>query len=286
MIIAETTSINNKLYVTNLIVVPDADYKTIDNLRLVIQQKKPLYVIKTFLEKAIKGEYYQQIYQVENRYVELLNQNKKVIDIDDSTQVEVIDLENVPEEVLEIEEKFPHLKTFRETLEYTPPEIPDTFIPENFDEYKQLIRQYNRYFHEEFILEQGYKPLNYDFKVYCKKEDLDNVQSALNLAKTRGATTFPLIVYGGEVKELPIDEVEDILTEAYSYHSFVFMRKVIIRENFIKPAEKIEDLVNTIDVMKTLDSKTVLDELASKLGITISESDINLENLDRILMFQ
>jgi len=286
MIIAETTSINNKLYVTNLIVVPDADYKTIDNLRLVIQQKKPLYVIKTFLEKAIKGEYYQQIYQVENRYVELLNQNKKVIDIDDSTQVEVIDLENVPEEVLEIEEKFPHLKTFRETLEYTPPEIPDTFIPENFEEYKQLIRQYNRYFHEEFILEQGYKPLNYDFKVYCKKEDLDNVQSALNLAKAQGATSFPLIVYGGDIQNLPITDVEAILKEAYSYYSFVFMRKVINREKYIKASTSIQDLIDAVDTIRNLDTKTVLDELSTKLGITVSETDINLENLNRVLMFQ
>ncbi len=287
MLIVKKEIIKDKEYITKIENFPNM-YKNFESFKLVVENRKPLNVIELFLKEALKGEFYSKIDFVESEYANILNQNTKEVVIDSNYKIDVIDLENIPEEALRLEEEYPHLKDFRLTLEYVEPELKlDEFIPENFDEYKKLVRDYNRYFHEEYILEQGYKPLNYDFKVYCKSEDLASVKNALELVKIQGALKFPLIVYGGSVVNLDIDEVDSIIKEAALYNSLVFTRKVLIRESYIKPASNAKELIEACNTIREIKIEDVIDVLAEQLNIESDElaSSINLDYFNNLFIF-
>jgi len=102
--------------------------KTFDQLNLVVNQIKPLNVVKLFTEAVCFDYVCRQIEEVEEAYASSLNQNTKEVQRGDET-VTVLDLENPPETVNEMEEKYPHLKEFRETGEYS--YLPEAKLPDD-----------------------------------------------------------------------------------------------------------------------------------------------------------
>jgi len=102
--------------------------KTFNQLNLVVNQMKPLNVVKLFTEAVCFDHVCRQIEEVEENYASILNQNTKEIRQGDET-VTVLDLENPPEIVNELEEKYPHLKEFRETGECS--YLPEAKLPDD-----------------------------------------------------------------------------------------------------------------------------------------------------------
>lgn len=109
--------------------------KTFDQLNLVVNQIRPVNVIKTFVQAVCFDHVCRQIEEVEENYASILNQNTKKIQQGDET-ITVLDLENPPETVNEIEEKYPYLKKFRETGDYS--YLPEAKLPDN-DSFKTQL---------------------------------------------------------------------------------------------------------------------------------------------------
>jgi len=265
-------------------------YKSFDNLKFVAEQRKPVNVVKIFLQSYLNGKVREELYHDEQRYAELLNSNTKTVTETETIQVPnpetgeleeqqvtheytILDLDNIPDEVKQLEEKWPHLKTFRETGVYEEPQFTLDQV-EVTDKERNLIKEYNRWYHEDYILSQGYQPSGYDFKVYCKFSDLSLVQNAINLAEAQNATTFPYVIKGGAVKVLSIDEAKTIVKEAGLYASQVFSRKVYIREAYIKPAKTGQDLINAVEQIETLP----LDQVEKKLNELLNDTSTTTDS--------
>ena len=142
---------NEKGYITEIQHYFAGDYKTLDQLKFVVENNKPAYVIKTFTQLYLQREAYRPIQEAERRYAELLNQNKKTITIEEkindetiTQEIEVVNLTSIPKEAKELEEQYPHLKKFRENvLNNTEPEYeePQVEVKPN-DEVKEVLIQY------------------------------------------------------------------------------------------------------------------------------------------------
>ena len=250
----------------------DPDVSDKSTFESVIKQHKPVYVVKQFLTMYIKSKLYQPYYEAEYLYSDLLRNNKI---IDEETRKEYIDLENIPEQAMELETQHPYLKRFRETMKYPIPSMEEPNIPEeeqapffteeNVKEYPadwdtiQAVREYNRWYYENWVLQNGFQPTGYDFKVYCTLVDIERLQTAINLStqvaiqelsegETLDETTVPFTIYcyDGISRDITLAEAKDIMNQTWHYIDTALQQKATNRENILY-ANKIGDLLTVLD---------------------------------------